>query len=100
VRPVTLPPQPVSADYTTLTEFQIATSAWKDVCRLALMPEGPLPLTPGQAQLVVQYVVDHGADHEDACPSDDTCDCSRKARNEAVSAACRYLLATSEEGME
>lgn len=94
--PVTLPPQPVSEDYTTLTEFQIAMSAWKDVCRLALAPAGPPQPARKQATLLEQYAVDHGADHEDTCPADDTCDCRYKARNDAVNAACRYLRAASE----
>lgn len=50
-------------------------------------------LTPEQIKLHEQYVVAHAADHDDDCPCDDTCECSMKARNDAVSAVCRYLAA-------
>lgn len=38
------------------------------------------------------YVVDHAADHDDDCPGDDTCTCSFKARNDAVSRCVRWLI--------
>jgi len=38
-----------------------------------------------------RYVVDHGADHDDDCPGDDTCDCSQKPINDAANAACHLI---------
>lgn len=48
---------------------------------------------PSRAQidLLYEYVADHAADHDDDCPEDDTCECSYKARNDAVNACCRFL---------
>lgn len=48
----------------------------------------PLPLAELVKQLQL-YVTDHGADHDEDCPEDDTCECSYKARNDAVNALCR-----------
>ena len=49
--------------------------------------------TREQVTLHEQYVVDHGSDHDENCPGDDTCTCSMRPRNEAVNAVCRYLAA-------
>lgn len=38
------------------------------------------------------YVVDHGADHEDECPGDDTCDCLFAERNAAVNRLIKALI--------
>ncbi len=60
---------------------------------LAAPPE--FALTPEQVALHEQYVVDHGSDHDEDCPGDDTCTCSKRPRNDAVNAVCRYLSAAS-----
>ncbi len=48
--------------------------------------------TREEVELHEAYVVEHGADHDDDCPGDDTCECSFQPRNEAVDAVCRHLL--------
>jgi hypothetical protein len=45
-----------------------------------------------------RYVVDNGADHDDDCPCDDTCECSRKPINDAANSACRLIRAMAESG--
>ena len=47
-----------------------------------------------------EYVVWHGALHEDGCPCDDTCDCSGKSINDGVNAACRIIKALPQLLME
>lgn len=41
--------------------------------------------------LLIEYVVAHGGDHEDECPLDDTCDCKFHQRNHAVNRICHHL---------
>ena len=40
---------------------------------------------------VVEFVEWHGAEHEDGCPCDDTCDCEYKPFNDRINQACRAL---------
>lgn len=41
---------------------------------------------------LLDYVTDHGADHDESCPGDDTCRCSFLARNEAVNRLVKALV--------
>ena len=51
------------------------------------------------AERLTQYVIYHGAIHEDDCPSDDTCECRWRPVNNAVNAACDYLKVGRENEM-
>ena len=39
-------------------------------------------------EMLREYVVDHGGDHDDNCPIDDTCECRFAERNAAVNRIC------------
>lgn len=41
---------------------------------------------------LLDYVTDHGADHDEDCPGDDTCNCSFSGRNAAVNRLVKALL--------
>lgn len=43
-------------------------------------------------KVLVQFVIDTaGYGHDDDCPCDDTCNCSKKPLNDALNAACRVV---------
>ena len=41
--------------------------------------------------MMIAYVVDHAADHDEDCSADDYCECSFAARNAAVNKVCKWL---------
>ena len=51
-------------------------------------------------ELMIAYVVDHGGDHEDGCPCDDTCECWYAGRNAAVNRVCAFLEALGRVPLE
>ena len=53
-------------------------------------------LTPEFRKAFEDYVVHHGAIHDDDCPGDDTCECSGKRMNDAANEVCRLLDALAE----
>ncbi len=62
--------------------------------RRAITPRAAREMpTPEQIALYLQHVVDEGADHDDDCPGDDTCECSHKPLNDAINQVCRLLAA-------
>jgi hypothetical protein len=48
-------------------------------------------MTPEARELMMNWIADHGADHDDDCPSDDTCSCSMKPKSDAINACCVFL---------
>lgn len=44
-----------------------------------------------ERDLMMNWLGDQGADHDDDCPGDDTCSCSMKPTNDAISACCKFL---------
>lgn len=48
-------------------------------------------MTPEARELMMNWIADHGADHDDDCPGDDTCSCSMKPNSDAINACCVFL---------